>query len=103
MKDGADTVKAFTLHDFCSSAGQKTFVFFREVVVEISRHHEVEHGISQEFQPLIVHPVAIFVFHRLRSVHESQFIVFNVVRIETCEVVYKHIKPLILRGKELYE
>ena len=103
MEELADAIEAFALHDFGASAGQESFVLVGVMVVEICRHHEVEHSVAEVFQSLIVHPVAVGVFHGHGAVHECQSVEFNVFRVESCKVMYKDIKPLILRGKELYE
>lgn len=47
------TAQAFPAHQFGTHSGQKTFLGFGELLIEMFGDHRVQNGISQKFQPLV--------------------------------------------------
>jgi hypothetical protein len=39
---------------------QRPFLFLREMGVEIFRHHQLQNGITQKFEPLIINVITLF-------------------------------------------
>jgi hypothetical protein len=58
-------------HKGSPQAGQSSFVLVREAVVEILANRKVEHGISEEFEPLVVGERIARFFVEVRSMGES--------------------------------
>ena len=96
-------VQALALHNLGARGGEEALVFVGKVMIEIVGHDEVEDGVAQVFQALIVGPAAVGQLDGLGAVHEGELVGRNVVGIEPGDASYKNIKLLILDEKELYE
>ena len=103
VKNAPYAVQTLALHYLGPGRGEKSLVLLGILVVEVGCHHQVEHGVAQILEPLVVHPLAACRLHGHGAVHEGQLVECDVARVEACDAMYKNVKLLILGEKELYE
>jgi hypothetical protein len=98
----AYAVQTLALHNLGAGRREEALVVGRILAIKIIGDNGVEYGIAQVFEPLVVLPTAVGHAHRFRTMHKSQLIQVDVVRVQAGNLVYVNIKLLILAEKELY-
>jgi hypothetical protein len=70
------------------------------MVIDNMSHHGVEDGITEKFQPFVVHGSSLLPVHDA-LVHQGLLVVMDVVGVESQDVVQGRMKFLVLPEKEL--
>ena len=94
-------VQCLALNDFTSGIGEESLsLFFFFFLYDIT-YHGIEDSIAEKLQTLVVERFSFFTLHDA-FVHQGEFVVMDVFRIESQYVVESRIKLLLLQERELY-
>jgi hypothetical protein len=76
-------IELLALYYFGASVGEIAFAPVGEVFVEYVGYDGVEYGIAEKFEPFVIFPFAVVVFHRGGFVAKGLFVKADIVRIES--------------------
>ena len=77
----------FTLHDLRARIREKALTLAFEMAIDNITHHGIEHSITQELQPFVVHGLALLVTLGHALVKQGLLVVRDVTGVESDDFV----------------